>query len=111
MILWIDAQLSPHLASWIVETLGITAFSVLQLGLRDATDEDIFVAARQQEAIVVTKDADFVQLQERLGAPPKIVWVTCGNTSNLRMREIFTNSLKQACTLLEQGEILVEISE
>jgi predicted nuclease of predicted toxin-antitoxin system len=36
----------------------------------------------------MTKDSDFVDLVERLGPPPQIIWLTCGNTSNLRLREI-----------------------
>jgi predicted nuclease of predicted toxin-antitoxin system len=38
MIIWVDAQLPPTLAAWIVETFGITAFSLKELGLRDAKD-------------------------------------------------------------------------
>jgi predicted nuclease of predicted toxin-antitoxin system len=58
----------------------------------------------------MTKDSDFLELQKRLGTPPKIIWVTCGNTSNARLKEILTSSLQQACELLESGEILVEIT-
>jgi predicted nuclease of predicted toxin-antitoxin system len=58
----------------------------------------------------MTKDNDFLELQRRLGAPPKIIWVTCGNTSNARLREILATSLQQAVELLESGEILVEIT-
>jgi predicted nuclease of predicted toxin-antitoxin system len=42
VILWIDAQLSPALASWIAEHFKIEAFSVKYLGYRDANDRQIF---------------------------------------------------------------------
>ena len=58
------------------------------LGLRDARDPEIFLAARTADAIVMTKDADFVDLLERFGPPPRVLWVTCGNTSNARLRDI-----------------------
>ncbi len=111
MILWIDAQLSPALAKWISENFAtIEATAVRDLGLRDAEDPVIFFSARKADATVMTKDSDFLELQRRLGAPPKIIWVTCGNTSNARLKEILATSLQQAIELLESGEILVEIT-
>ena len=70
MIVWIDAQLSPALAPWITETFGVEAISVKRLGLRDARDEEIFGAAREASAVIMTKDVDLVMLLERFGAPP-----------------------------------------
>ncbi len=88
MILWVDAQLSPHLATWITETLAIEAHSTLELGLLRATDREIYSAARDAGAVVITKDSDFLALLERFGPPPQILWITCGNTSNIRLRHI-----------------------
>jgi predicted nuclease of predicted toxin-antitoxin system len=79
--------------------------------LRDATDREIFDAARDADAVVITKDRDFVELVTRLGAPPQVLWITCGNTSNAHLREILTASLSDATKLLEQGEPLVEIGD
>jgi predicted nuclease of predicted toxin-antitoxin system len=69
MILWIDAQLSPALALWLGATFEISALALRDLGLRDATDRAIFLAARRAGATVVTKDGDFVRLLEDLGPP------------------------------------------
>ncbi len=49
----------------------------------------------------MTKDADFVGLLERLGPPPQVLWVTCGNTSNARLRQILHTALPAALTLLD----------
>lgn len=111
MILWIDAQLPAALASWICETFGIEAHAVRDLGLRDAKDLVIFKAARNAKVVVMSKDEDFRLLVEQLGPPPQILWVTCGNTSNARLRTILTKSLPTALKLLERGEPLVEISD
>jgi predicted nuclease of predicted toxin-antitoxin system len=73
MIIWIDAQLPPTLAIWLVETFGVTAISLKELGLRDAKDIEIFEAARQPNLVIMTKDSDFVDLVCRLGAPPQIL--------------------------------------
>ena len=111
MKLWIDAQLSPVLAVWITENFAdIEATAVRDLGLRDAEDPVIFFSARTADAAVMTKDSDFVELQQRNGAPPKIIWVTCGNTSNIKLKSILLVNLQEAVNLLESGEILVEIT-
>ena len=111
MKLWIDAQLSPALAAWITENFSdIEATAVRDLGLREAEDKVIFFSAQSANAAVMTKDSDFVELQQRYGAPPKIIWVTCGNTSDMRLKSILLASLHEAVDLLEAGEILVEIT-
>lgn len=111
MKLWIDAQLSPALANWITENFAsIEATAVRDLGLREAEDPVIFFSAREADATVMTKDSDFLELQKRHGAPPKIIWVTCGNTSNAKLKAILLISLQQAIALLESGETLVEIT-
>ena len=111
MKLWIDAQLAPALAQWISRELNTEAVAVRDLGLRDATDTEIFQRAKVADAVVMTKDSDFVTLLERFGPPPKVLWITCGNTTNARMREILRARLLQAMALFNAGEVLVEISE
>lgn len=106
----IDAQLSPHLAPWIEQNFGIQTFSASFLGLRHAEDISIFQQARDLKAIVMTKDEDFVQLFHRLGSPPKIIWVTCGNTSNARMKQLLSEKLGETLDLLQTFD-LVEISD
>ena len=111
MILWIDAQLAPALAPWVTETFGLAAYSARFLGLRAAKDREIFAAAREASAVVLTKDRDFVHLVERLGPPPQVIWITCGNTSNERMRSLLEEKLEDALRLLQLGEWMVEISD
>jgi predicted nuclease of predicted toxin-antitoxin system len=111
VIVWIDAQLSPALAPWITQRFGVSAFSVKRHGFRDSEDPDIFQAARAANAVVMSKDSDFVRLLEQHGPPPKILWVTLGNTSNARMREVLDQTLVQALALLDGGESLVEIRD
>jgi predicted nuclease of predicted toxin-antitoxin system len=110
MIIWLDAQLSPALAPWIQANFGVEARALRDVGLRDSTDREIFRAAQLAGAIVMTKDSDFVTLQNQLGGPPQIIWLTCGNTSNRYLRELLSRALPEALVLLEAGEQLVEIS-
>lgn len=80
MTIWVDAQLPPAIAAWITATFGVKALALRDVGLRDAEDTEIFEAAKVQEVILITKDSDFVELVNRLGSPPQIIWLTCGNT-------------------------------
>ena len=111
MIIWLDAQLPPSAAAWITATFGVEARAIRDLGMRDAQDSPIFQAARAAGAVVMTKDRDFVEMVQRLGPPPKVLWVTCGNTSNARLREILNSALPAAIARLEGGESLVEIGD
>jgi len=110
MKIWLDAQLSPALAPWVESTFGLEAHALRDLGLRDATDREIFREAKASGAVVMTKDSDFAALHHLYGAPPPIIWLTCGNTSNRVLRELLSRTLSQAIALINAGEGLVEIS-
>jgi len=59
----------------------------------------------------MSKDDDFIQLIEQKGTPPKLIWITCFNTSNARMRDILSTALLKTKELLESGENVLEISD
>jgi predicted nuclease of predicted toxin-antitoxin system len=111
LIIWVDAQLSPALAPWITANFAVDSRAVRELGLHRTKDRPIFHAARDAEAVIMTKDSDFLVLLDRFGPPPQILWITCGNTSNARLKEVLKKSLARAIDLLRQGERLVEIGD
>lgn len=110
-MIWLDAQLSPHLAPWIKANFAMNCKHVRELDLREADDLDIFFAAKTADVIILTKDADFLELLLRHKAPPKILWLTCGNTSTKRVGMLLRNQLQIALDLLKSGEDLVEITD
>ncbi len=59
----------------------------------------------------MTKDSDFVELLQRHGAPPQIVWLRSGNTSNARLKQLLSQALPTVLPMLEAGEPLVEIGD
>jgi predicted nuclease of predicted toxin-antitoxin system len=89
----------------------VEVFPVRDLGLREAEDPEIFAKARRAEAVVLTKDEDFVVLVERLGPPPQVIWLTCGNVSNARLKKILMAGLPEAMVMIRRGEPVVEISK
>lgn len=80
------------------------------LGHLESDDQAIYEAARAERVVFVTKDSDFTDLVERLGPPPYVIWLTCGNTTEKRLQEIFREHLDHALSLIREGEPLVEIS-
>ena len=110
MILWLDAQLSPALATWIMEQWPhIQALPVRDLGLRNAEDREIFAQAKSAEAVVMTKDRDFLALLFMQGPPPQVIWLRVGNSSNMALQSVLLRTLDQAIASLREGEPWVEI--
>ncbi len=89
--------------------LWLEAVPVRELGLRDALDPEIFQAARQANALVMTKDRDFINLLEQNGPPPQVIWLRTGNSSNQALQETLASTLAPALDLLSSGEAWVEI--
>lgn len=110
MRFWVDAQLPPAFAGWLTGRFQIEAVSLRSLGLRDAADIDIFLAAKRESAVVISKDGDFVDLVARHGIPPQLLWVTCGNVTNRRLQEVFEKTFAEAMAALSAGQAIVEIS-
>lgn len=111
LLIWVDAQLPPVLSRWIEDPDHVRAVHVSEIGLLTAEDAEIFEKARSAGAIVMTKDEDFVQLQEGRGTPPQLVWLTCGNISNPQLKVLLLSRWERAIELLRAGEPLVEINE
>jgi predicted nuclease of predicted toxin-antitoxin system len=111
LILWVDAQLSPALAPWLTQEFGVEAFSARYLGLVLAKDRQIFEAARSANAVVLTKDSDFTLWLERLGPPPQVLWLRCGNTSNAYLKNVLRKTFPDALEMIRSGEALVAITD
>ncbi len=110
MTFWIDAQLDPELAAWIGSRFGVIAKHVIELGLEQADDDELYGAARRFGRIVImSKDKDFAALSRRLGAPPQIVHLRCGNLRTIWVQALLARAFPDALDRLRQGEALVEI--
>jgi len=108
--IWLDAQLSPVLANWIRATFKVRCFPVRDLGRTDMYDEVLFAKAKEEADMLITKDVDIVHLLKRFGPPPKVVWLRMGNTSNARMKELFTQRWADITAFAAGEEPLVEIT-
>lgn len=112
MKLLIDAQISPAIAAWINRTFDdIKAISARSVDLQFAQDSEIYSYARVNGYTIMSKDDDFLYQLEKYGSPPALIWITSGNTSNARMKEILASTLPKVKNLIEKGEPIVEISD
>lgn len=92
MTCWLDAQLDPELATWLGSRFGIIVKHLREAGLLQAQDTELYDAAgRFPGIVIVTKDADFVQLSRERGTPPQVLHLACGNLSTIEM-QIWLNS-------------------
>ncbi|MFB2882046.1 DUF5615 family PIN-like protein [Floridanema aerugineum] len=51
------------------------------MGLDQVPDQEVWQYARDNDYIIVTKDADFNEIVIRRGFPPKVIWMRRGNCS------------------------------
>ena len=78
--IWLDNQLSSHLAKIMAEALNISVVSSFKLGIKDAEDREIYTRAKNKgNVILITKDADFPTLITEMGSPPKLIKLNIGN--------------------------------
>lgn len=108
MKLIVDAQLPPSLAKALCEA-GCDAVAVREIGLRDATDSEIWQYALQNDAAIVTKDEDFAERSLSSKMPPVIVWLRIGNATNPTLLAWLSPLLPAILQRMEAGDRLIEV--
>ncbi len=78
MKLLFDHNLSHNLVQQLAEAFPQSSH-VRLVGLARASDTTIWEFARQEGYIIVTLDSDFFDLLNLRGAPPRVIWLRCGN--------------------------------
>jgi predicted nuclease of predicted toxin-antitoxin system len=85
-----DHNLSPALAICL-QDIYPNSSHVYLLGLDKASDTEIWQYARQEEFVIVTKDADYSELGLIRGFPPKVVWIRRGNCKTATIEALLRN--------------------
>ena len=89
----VDAQL-PRLLARELAASGHDAIHTLDLPAGNQThDMDIVALAIRENRIVVTKDNDFVVSFHLHGAPPKLLLVSTGNISNVKLSHLMAANM------------------
>jgi len=105
----VDAQLPPALVQ-VLRDSGCDAVAVREIGLRDATDAEIWNYALQQETAIITKDEDFPQRCLHSQNQPVIVWLRIGNTSNQALVNWLMPLWPAIIRRIQAGDRLIEVS-
>lgn len=78
MKLLFDHNLSPSLINRLHDIFP-DSNHVYHLGLDQVPDSEVWEYAKQENFLIVTKDADFSDICLLRGFPPKIIWIRRGN--------------------------------
>jgi predicted nuclease of predicted toxin-antitoxin system len=85
-----DQNISFRIISKIASNFP-TAKQVRQLDIENFSDIEIWQYAKQNNFTIVTFDADFFDLSNFKGHPPKIIWLRFGNTKTDFLADIINS--------------------
>ena len=108
MKLLLDQNLSRHLVRHLRDVFPESEH-VSDLGLDGATDEEIWVYAREHSHLIASKDSDFRQLAFLHGPPPKVLWLRVGNASTATVLQLILDHVEviEAFGVSEDEALLV----
>ena len=85
MKILIDQNISQRLCA-LISDFG-EVFHVKDLSLLNKPDILIWKHAKKENFVIITHDADFNDLAELYGHPPKIIWIVEGNLTTKQIGE------------------------
>jgi predicted nuclease of predicted toxin-antitoxin system len=95
MKLLFDQNLSFKLCSRLADIFPESQ-QVGGLSLSEAEDLVVWDYAQKNGFTIVTQDADFAEIAALRGAPPKVVWLRCGN----QRTAVIEHLLRDNCALI-----------
>ena|ERR1700690_62091 len=98
MKLLLDENLSRRLIPFLQHHYPEST-QVALVGLETATDQALWEYAKENEFVIVTRDADFEELSLVWGQPPQVIWLKTRNQS----RSSTLNVLLENRALIEQA--------
>lgn len=104
----VDAQLPPSLAT-VLQREGHDAVAVREIGLREASDSDIWTRCAQTGEVIVSKDDDFARRVRDTTTGPSVVWLRVGNSSKRALEAWFVPLLPAIIEQPDAGERLIEV--
>ncbi len=111
MCIWTDTHISPAIAKWINEQLDVEAISFYKLDFHTEPYYNIFMRAKENNVIFITKDKDYINLPATFKAPPFIILLRSGNISNSELKELLLRSLQKCIDLiLKHNYHIVELT-
>ena len=107
MKLLFDQNISYRLLKKVEEAFP-NARQVKRLGLENSSDVEIWEYAKRNGYVIVTFDADFVDIATFNGHPPKVIWLRTGNMTTEHLATLLISKkevIKEFIELEENREI------
>ncbi len=104
----IDNQLPTAVARFLAAR-GAECQHVLDLGLGQAADSEIWRLAAERQTVLISKDEDFFHLAGIPGAGVQLVWVRLGNCRTPALLSALERAWPRIQACLEAGDLIVEV--
>src|SRR5579863_2353418 len=98
----------PALSRFLAER-GCDCGRVIDLGLADASDAEIWRYASEAECVVISKDEDFFHLAGKTGLKARLVWVRLGNCRTSTLLAAVERLWPRIEQSLSAGERVIEL--
>jgi len=79
---------------------------VALLKMDKSDDIKIWEYAKAHDFIIVTKDSDFQELSIIRGAPPKVIWLKCGNKPKQYVADLLIQNKDRIVELILDHSVL-----
>ena len=104
----IDNQLPPALARFIQSEYACSAVHVVDIGMRDASDAELWHYASKTQSVLIPKDEDFANMA--LQTPTAtLIWVRVRNCQKPMLLDLFRRVWPRLLGLLESGDRVIEL--
>jgi predicted nuclease of predicted toxin-antitoxin system len=104
----VDNQLPAKLAKFMAAR-GHEADHVLDVGLDEASDTEIWKHAATNGQVLITKDEDFFLRACQPNARVQVVWLRLGNCRTSDLLAVWEKVLPGLITMLQSGQRIIEI--
>jgi predicted nuclease of predicted toxin-antitoxin system len=104
----VDNQLPPALARFIQDELKCSAIHVVDVGMRDASDAEVWSYASQTQSILISKDEDFANMVLQVPTA-KLIWVRVGNCRKTFLLDLFRQMWPRILQRLDGGDRVIEL--
>jgi predicted nuclease of predicted toxin-antitoxin system len=82
-----DENLSHKLAQRLADVFP-DSVHVRDVGLKAAEDSSVWDYAKNNDFVIISKDADMHERSFVLGYPPKVIWIRLGNCSTSEVEKL-----------------------
>lgn len=96
MKLLFDENLSPKLTNRLADIFP-ESLHVRDVGMESTEDSTVWDYAKENDLMIVSKDADMHDLSLIYGNPPKVIWLRLGNCSTNEIENI----IRQEAEIIE----------